>query len=155
MMRGESGESGFTLVEVMIVTAIVGIASAIAVPNFSDWVSRYQLKQAMSEIAGDLNLAKLTAMNRNRQATVTIQMVGGQVQVSGTSGGLDIFPTSNLMPRVNGLPSGTATVNFSSMGLNTVTAPQTIQVQNEKGLVYSLSVLPSGKVTWCATATCP
>ena len=155
MLKRKNRESGFTLIEMMIVGAIVGIASVIAIPNIGEWLSRYELKQAMSEIAGDLNLAKLAAMNRNRQAIVTIQMTGALVQVSGTSGGQAIFATRTLMPRVNALPGGAATVTFSSMGLSTATATQTIQLQNEKGLIYSLSVLPSGKATWCATASCP
>jgi type IV fimbrial biogenesis protein FimT len=148
-------EGGFTLIEIMIAVAIVGIMSVLAVPNFREWLARYDLKQSMSEIAGDMSLAKLVAMNRNRQATVTIQMAGSLVQVSGISGGQEIFNTQTLPSRVNALPGGAATVNFSSMGLSTVTAAQTIQIQNDQGLIYSLSVLPSGKVTWCAKASCP
>lgn len=155
MLDRRKRQAGFTLIEIMIAVAIVGIASALAVPNIREWLARYDLKQSMSEIAGDLNLAKLVAMNRNRQATVMIQMAGSLVQVSGISGGMEIFSTRTLPSRINALPGGTATVNFSSLGLSTVTAPQTIQVQNEKGLTYSLSVLPSGKVTWCAKASCP
>lgn len=155
-MRGRKKcQAGFTLIEVMIAVAIVGIASVLAAPNIGEWLARYDLKQSMSEVAGDMNLAKLVAMNRNRQATVTIQMAGSLVQVSGISGGQEIFGTRILPPRINALPGGTATVSFSSLGLSTVTAPQTIQVQNNKGLIYSLSVLPSGKVTWCAKAACP
>jgi type IV fimbrial biogenesis protein FimT len=155
MFRRKNRESGFTLVEIMVAVAIVGIVAALAIPNIGGWLARYQLKQAMTEIVSDLNLAKLVAMNRNRQATVMIQMAGSLVQVSGISGGMDVFPSRPLMPRVNGLPGGVATVNFSSLGLSTVTAPQTIQLQNDHGLIYSLSVLPSGNVVWCAKASCP
>lgn len=155
MLGRKNREGGFTMIEVMIVVAIVGIASVLAVPNIPLWLARYDLKQSMSEIASDLSLAKLVAMNRNRQATVTIQMAGSLIQVSGTSGGQQIFGTRTLPSRVNALPGGTATVNFSSMGLSTATAAQTIQVRNEQGLTYSISVLPSGKVTWCAKSLCP
>lgn len=148
-------ESGFTLIEVMIAVVIIGIASVIAVPSIGEWMARYELKQAMSEITGDMNLAKLVAMNRNRQAAVTVQMAGTVVQVSGAAAGTEIFAPRVLMSHVNALPGGTATVNFSSMGLSTSAATQTIQIQNDKGLIYSLSILPSGKVTWCAKSTCP
>jgi len=152
-MSKNGREAGFTMVELMIVVAIIGIASIIAVPAINEWLARYQLKQAMSEITGDLNLAKLVAMNRNRQATVTIQLSGPLIEVSGASGGQQIFPTRTLMPRVTALPGGPATVNFSSMGLST-TASQTIQIQNERGLIYTLLVMPSGKVSWCAKTSC-
>ena len=79
MLGRKNHEGGFTLIEVMIAVAIVGIAAVMAIPNIGEWLARYQLKQAMTEIAGDLNLAKLVAMNRNRQAMVTIQMAGALV----------------------------------------------------------------------------
>jgi prepilin-type N-terminal cleavage/methylation domain-containing protein len=148
-------QTGYTLIETMIVLGIVGLVSVLAIPNLTLWLSKYQLNQAVSEIVADLNMAKFIAMNRNRQATVTIQLVGSAVQVSGLAGGVEIIPAKTFMGRVNGLPGGTAIVNFSSMGMSTATAPQTIQLQNDKGLVYAVSVLPSGKVNWCPKASCP
>ena len=155
MLGRKDRESGFTLIELMIVVAIIGIASALAIPNYVEWKAQHDLREAVSEFSSNLNLARVVAMNRNRQATVTIQLVGGLINVSGNAGGTPIFSPQTLSSSVTGLPGGTANVLFSSMGLSAAAANQVIQLVNTRGLVYSVLVMPSGKVTWCAQSTCP
>lgn len=46
-------QSGFTLMEVMITVAIVGILAAIALPNYSDFIMRGKLMEAHTKL-GDL-----------------------------------------------------------------------------------------------------
>jgi prepilin-type N-terminal cleavage/methylation domain-containing protein len=74
-------QCGFTLIEVMIAVAIVGILAMVAVPNYLQWNARYQLKQATTELAGSLNLARMAAMNRNLAVTATVALVSGRVNV--------------------------------------------------------------------------
>jgi len=156
MLGRKHRESGFTLIEVMIVCAIIGIASALAIPNYVEWKAQHDLREAVSEFAGNLNLARVVAMNRNRQATVTIQVSGtGLIDVTGTAGGTPIFATQTMNGSVTGLPGGTTNVAFSSLGLSKAAANQVIPIVNTRGLAYSVLVMPSGKVTWCAKDTCP
>jgi prepilin-type N-terminal cleavage/methylation domain-containing protein len=150
-------ESGFSLIELMIVVAIIGIAAALAIPNYLEWKSQYDLREAVSQFTSNLNLARIVAMNRNRQATVTIQVGGGGlINVSGTTtGAIPIFSTQSMSSSVTGLPGGTTNVLFSSLGLSKAAANQLIPIVNTRGLVYSVLVMPSGKVTWCPNPTCP
>lgn len=63
-------ECGFTLLELMIAVAVVGIAAAIGYPGMTAVISNGRLAGAANEMVVTLQLARLEAVRLNRTVTV-------------------------------------------------------------------------------------
>lgn len=145
-------QAGFTLVELMIVVVILTISAALTVPDFMRWLVQSQLRQATSEIATHLTMARMAAMNRNRSVDVTVQTSGGAVHISAVSAssGSVVINDQTFPAGVTSVVGSPVTVSFSSMGLRTTagTGVQTIGVCDRYNRQYSVTIAPTGKVNW-------
>jgi prepilin-type N-terminal cleavage/methylation domain-containing protein len=70
--------SGFTLFEVLVSLILLAIVAAVAIPAFAVWLPDYRLKEASRQAFSNFQLAKLTAIKRIANCTISFnQMVDG------------------------------------------------------------------------------
>jgi type IV pilus assembly protein PilA len=72
-----SMQKGFTLIELMIVVAIIAILAAIALPAYQNYIARSQVTTGLSDIRGGVTAFE-EAINRGSPDPVTLAAVGLQ-----------------------------------------------------------------------------
>ncbi|TCZ88703.1 GspH/FimT family pseudopilin [Lysobacter sp. N42] len=99
--RRRRGSGGFTLVELMVVIAVLALLVGIGVPAFNGVIQRNRLAAAANEVVSALQTARMEAVRRNRRA-VLCPTANGET-CSGTNWGrLLIFIDDDLSGNVSG-----------------------------------------------------
>jgi len=134
-------QKGFSLVELLIVVALIGILSIIAVPQINTMTNHFRLNGATRLVWGDLQNAKMTAIKTNQSVVITFNST---TNYSFPIGGGNTF-TRDLVseyPNIMVTKSGGGTITFSSTGM---TQAATVTVQGSTG-TKTISILGTGRV---------
>ena len=139
---------GITLMELVVVFAIIAIGATLMIPNMGAWLPNYRLRSATRDLVSTMRVAQMRAVSNNMEYQVNI--TGGSYTLWRNSSGLlaqegqaKTLPTgitinNNTFPSMGTTPAGSALFrpNSSSNGGR-------IDLINTKMTQRTITVLPS------------
>lgn len=145
-------QKGFSLLEAMIVIAIIVIMAAIGIPTFSHMVPDMRLRSAAQDLYSNLQSAKMDAIKTNGTSNLTFDPDNGTyTKVNGNIVNLEEAYKGSVE---YGQPGESDTVDFTPVddqatfnarGMATNTGK--VFLKNAKDNSYQIEVLGSGVIT--------
>jgi prepilin-type N-terminal cleavage/methylation domain-containing protein len=118
-------KAGFTLIEMLIIIAIIGILSAIAIPNFTRYREIYVTKGEMQKIVYFINLAKSASLKYNDQigmlfpvgSGITLTMFVDANRNNNLDGGETVLNRLTLDPNLTHVTNATKYIGIPPTGI--------------------------------------
>jgi type IV fimbrial biogenesis protein FimT len=146
-------KKGVTLLELIVVMAIIAIGAVLTVPSFGPWLANYRLRTAARDVVSTMRTAQMKAVSNNSDYRVSFtEGTGnaGSYVLERNTGGVNPWIPEGVSQT---LPTGIQlTTNFPNERVvfkpnSAVEQGGSISLQNPRG-TRTITVLPStGRIT--------
>jgi len=143
-----TAQRGFTLIEVMVVIAIIVIVTGIAGPSFRQLIAQQRVKSAASALIESLWVARSEALKRNADVSFTFTSASAGWSILDPSDSSKTLVSQEGFPSISStIVSGGGTFTFNAYGRLSAGSGQ-IEFKNTSANVYRcVTVSTSGKST--------
>ena len=142
---GAKGASGFTMIEVMVVIAILVLLLTIAIPGFSRWFPNYRLNGATRDFYSNLQLAKSLAIRDRANSVIAFSNNTYTVTRDGSA---TPFKTVTLSDYGSGVSFANGStqddIEFTPMGMTMNSGEVQVRITNNKATLRTIRIYPSG-----------
>lgn len=153
-------KKGFTIIELMIVLAIISVVLTIAVSSMANTVQHLRLNSAAGELMSNINRARMTAIARNGNCVISFNKAENSYMIfmDDDSSGLVSWQKDEAedMLASKAMPSGitiakasfslgTSAFGYGGNGLPLGNRMGSVCLKNDKNEYYKLSVSWTGR----------
>ena len=142
-------KKGFTLIEITVTLAILGIISAIAIPSYFSWLPKYRLQTSVRHIYDDLNMARSGAVRTNIVAVAIFNIPNDNYTIfldtsgNGLLDGGETVLSNGIL--ADGVDVTSSTFSSNTLGFNNRGMPATtLNGQNDSVFLTNASGLFMG-----------
>lgn len=147
------GIKGFTLIEVLIITAIIGVLTTIAVLNFGGIIDSYKVRGAASQLYSEMQMARLRAIKEGKEVKVRFTAADAFYAVTTVGGRIK---SVNLSNEYSGLKMCNAVnVEFNPNGTTNIGGPGATISKGSKSQRVYISSSGTGNIRITSDSLCP
>jgi len=146
---------GFTLTELTVTIALLGIMSAISIPSYFSWLPRHRLQTSVRHIYDDMNMARSRAVRTNADIGIEFNTTNETYRIFIDANQNQTFDTGDTVLSsatlendidITGSTFTSHTYGFNSRGMSAGTTGD-VYLTNPSGLFLGVRVNTSGCLT--------